>query len=338
MTLSQWAGMIRRVVLVYPSLFFFFMSFILITSYGILYGIIACIVQESIVAARIAEEIAANDALEERRFRSDQGLAILRQADRDNDGVCTPEEIDKAFARTDLLNILEEINAPAFNGANLIRLFDRDGSGNVSCVEIMDGMVHMDEDVKNKDYIRLAMWASNCLQRSIKLGDRVEALSGKVSELRSILEKAMAATEYYQTTKDSTELRFRAITTLRSSPPGAAPKLKGWKPPKPPKRPPEDEAHMFMGFVQRSVGLAGGGEEETGAVDEDGHDSHEAIAVGTRGELPPAPPRLAVAQAAVKEFEASICDKYAPTRDDPEKHNMPAPSPSLKTLRHLLDQ
>jgi len=92
-----------------------------------------------------------------------------------------------------------------------------------------------------------------------------------------------------------------------------------------------------MGFLPPAAQQAarqaeGGGEHERGS----GSRSEGPRLYARRVELPPAPPCMEVARAEAKEADRIFEDKYWVVRD-PEKHYMPAPSPSLKGLRNVLE-
>lgn len=331
--------MVRRVILVYPNLFFFFLFFVTATSYGLIMCVISNIVEDCLVAARAAEDAALELAREGRRKTGDQVMAILRQVDKDGDGELFPEEIDRALHKTKLKWLLYDLNVPDLDGNSFVRLFDRDGSGSVSADEMVDGIVVMGEDIQPRDYVRIAMWAWNLLMRAKRLSEKVEALSGKVSELRLTLEKAFQAMEYFQHTKEVIELRGRAIKEIRNALPEDVPRLREWKPPEVPKFPPEDEAKILMNWASRF--LCAGAPQAPPAGSADGHDRGVSNDSGPRlyakrVELPPAPPRMEVMQAQAKEADRVLEDRYWVVRD-PEKHYMPAPSPSLRGLRSVLE-
>mmetsp|Transcript_8188 Transcript_8188/g.22482 ORF Transcript_8188/g.22482 Transcript_8188/m.22482 type:complete len:587 (+) Transcript_8188:69-1829(+) len=337
-TLSQWGDMVRRVIFVYPNLFFFFLFFVTATSYGLTMCVISNIVEDCLVAARAAEDAALELAREGRRKTGDQVMAILRLVDKDGDGELFPEEIDRALQKTKLKWLLYELNVPDLDGQSFVRLFDRDGSGSVSADEMVDGIVVMGEDIQPRDYVRLGMWAWNLLMRAKLLSEKVEALSGKVSELRLTLEKAFEAMEYFQHTREVTELRGRAVKEIRNAAPDDVPMLREWKPPEEPKFPPEDEARIFMNWANRYLGVGAPRAPPGGSAD--GHDpgggDDGPRLYARRVELPPAPPRMEVMKAQAKEADRVFEDKYWLVRD-PEKQYMPAPSPSLRGLRDVLE-
>jgi len=328
-TRSQWADVARRAVLVYPASCVFFLFFIFVAGYSLAASAIACTVQAALHFVAGEEELREATEREGRRYIGDQVLMLLRRADRDGDGVVQAEEFDAALRRTELPALLRELNATDFDGARFIRAFDKLGNKRVTNEEIVEGLIRMDEDIKTKDYVRLNLWARNCLLRASRLGDRVGSLSVKCHDLRVSLEKAIEAMEYFQGTKEMSELRFRAIQAIRSAPPGEAPKLAGWKPPKEPKYPPEDEATRFTNFASAVLGGHGPFAAREGASPT----PPRASAKGS--ESVAAPPYVETIANVVRGRHAPERDKFDLIRD-PKRDFMPGPSPSLKSLRELL--
>jgi len=328
-TSSQWADLARRVTRVYPSLGLFFVALSFVTAFGLVNCMVSNVVSQAIDAARLSQESTAEVAREARRHIGEQVHSILRSVDLDGNGILSGHELDRAFARTSLRAVLRGLSVPELQGDAMVRLFDRDGTGKVTKEELIEGFIRMDDDITTKDYVRLSMWAKSCLMRTKRLGDRVGLLSDKCHTLRVTLEKAIEAMEYFKETREATNLRFNAIQAIRKAPPGEAPKLRGWKPPPEPKYPSEDEAAMFLGFATRLIGVGPLASQPS---------SHSRLRDGgRRGELPPAPPPLQIAkQIAQEEMAPTRVDRYYPVRD-PDKYFMPAPSPSLRTLKELIE-
>jgi len=323
---SQWADMARRVILVYPLTFLFFVCFVFAFTHGFANCMIANFVQAARHIATVAEEAREEIEREGRTIVGEKIMDILSIADKDMDDICRPEELDRALRKSKLKFYMEDLNVPDLDGAGIISLFDRRGDGQVSNHRIVQGFIRMDESTKKKDYLRITLWAESILVRTSALSDKVGGLSAKVHELRVTLEKAMDAMEYYQGTKEVSELRVNAIKVIRSAPPGEAPKLVGWRPPPEPKYPPGDESLMFTAFASKFV--SGRGPFAPGAADEHG----PRLAAKLKDVPPPYPKPEAKQEVAPGE---SSEDKYWLERN-PEKDFMPGPSASLRTLRDLL--
>eukprot|EP00932_Pfiesteria_piscicida_P001106 SRR837773.11078.p2 GENE.SRR837773.11078~~SRR837773.11078.p2 ORF type:complete len:167 (+),score=45.90 SRR837773.11078:430-930(+) len=161
-TLSRWADIVRRVILVYPLLFCFFFCFVGVTAYGITLVVVSNIVEDCLAAARAAEAASLELTRETRKRWGDQAAQLLRIVDRDGDGEVYPEEIDKALNRSALRAVLDELEVPHLDGHSLVRMFDHTGCGAAGIEELADGFVLMSEDIQPKDFVKLNMWVGAC--------------------------------------------------------------------------------------------------------------------------------------------------------------------------------
>lgn len=326
-TLSQWGDQVARpVFLVYPYLLFFFVSFIFATSYGLVLCLIANVTQDSMAEARLAEEVQLEIYRDGRRIVGDRVWEILRLVDADHDGQISAKEMDEALKMPELKQLLQSLNVPLMNGEFLVLLFDKNSNNSITVDELVGGLVVLDDEIATHDYTRLAMRSRNLLLRAQAMSAKAEKLAAQVVTLRQTMEKAFRAAEYFRDTRESTELRGKAIQAIRRLPPGEAPHLQGWKPPPVPKYPPGDPALYFMNFTRRTFG----------GISQD-LETEEGLrrAAQAKRKLPAAPPRFEISRAEALEADKDFEDKYDLVRTT-SRHQLPGPNPSLVRLRELI--
>lgn len=226
-TLSQWSNVARALINVYPILAVFFLAFLCTTTYGLLVAVIANLVVDSMIHSRENEKAVA-DHLRKTRTKVGQFAAhLLAAADRNGDGELDLDELTYALEELGLQQILVDLGVPVTNAKNLILMFDRNGDKSISCSELVEGAVSMDEPICHRDYVKLALWLENLTNRIIDLEKRLDRLAGSVRLQRVKLQAAFEALNRRMHAADETILRQRALKTIREQKPPEPKKIAG---------------------------------------------------------------------------------------------------------------
>lgn len=218
-TLSQWSDVARPLINVYPVLGIFFCAFLCTTTYGLLVTVIANLVVDSMVHSRENKKAVIDHTRETRRKAGKYAMRVLASADRDGDGELDVDELTFALEELGLEEVLVELGVPVTNAENLIRMFDRDGDKFISYAELVEGAVVMDEEINHRDYVKLALWLQNLMNRVNELEARLDRLVGVVKLQRIKLQAAFEALSRTMHTADETILRQRALKTIREQKP-----------------------------------------------------------------------------------------------------------------------
>jgi len=327
-TLSNWSPHVARpIIRVYPVTFVFFVMFLFITTYGLMVSIVSNLVQDAMTASKVNEMCILERKREERKKVGVQARDILSEVDADGSGALDVEEIQYALEVSDLDEILRSMGVPVTDAESIVRLLDYTGSGTVSYEELVDGIVKMDEDITKRDYAMMGFWVKNLLERTRFLEERLERLCGAISFIRKRLEGAFAALNHMIRNAKDTQMRQKAIKSLRTSGPPIAPildktvaKAKGLHMPSD-----KDELVAFAGR------LLGGPPKRKRAGSPDVHEEPPARLTLFNNTMQPAPPRMAVAQRRAARAEVAWADKYQVDRSviglaDPQ-------SSTLRTLK-----
>jgi len=157
MTLSNWADMVRRILEVFPRLSMFFLSLIMLMTYGMVMSIVGVVTEASIAEARRAKDDTEMFRQEVRREKAGEILEILAYLDVDCDGMVSVREVQQALQHYDMGRVLRELNCPNMSAEKLVQLFDIRGESKLHYYDFVDGIVRMEEELKTKDYVRLLM-------------------------------------------------------------------------------------------------------------------------------------------------------------------------------------
>jgi len=116
--------------------------------------------------------------------------------------------------------------------ADLIKLLDYSGDGQVSFEEIVEGAVRMDEELKPSDYAMLGFWMKSLLNRTSHLEKRLEILCSQISFIRARVKGSLDALKLLASSAHDSQLRSRAMNILRTQGLQLPPELEKPPPPK----------------------------------------------------------------------------------------------------------
>lgn len=258
LTCAQWADHIARPVAeVYPAMTIFFFCMICTISFGLMKSIISNILIDSMRTSRNVDKAIAIEKEQDRMKAAEHARNIFKKYDVDGDGTLDLEEITEALKSDGGLGhiLFVELQVPKMDAEGLMFLFDKDSSGCVEYEEMLDVLAKMDNDLEPKDISMLNLWAWCLMMKAASIHDRLEKVAAQTAQLTKTLEGAFHAVDHFLRTKESSELRRRALEQIRTASLEGAPTLIGtveekWH------LPTSDMAGAFISFARRFLGEA----------------------------------------------------------------------------------
>jgi hypothetical protein len=227
-------------------------------TFGLMKIIISIIVIDSMKTSRSVDKAIAVEKEDDRMQAAKVASRIFSQYDNDGDGTLDVEEIAAALedGKGGLARILfVELQVPEMDAASLMCLFDRDNNGSVEYEEMLEVLVKMDNDAEARDITMLGIWAWSLLMKAHSLHARLEKIAAQTAQLTKTLEGGFHALDHFLRTKESTDLRDRALAQIRHAVPDGAPGLIGAVEEKV-YVPRTDLAGVFLNFARRFLGEA----------------------------------------------------------------------------------
>eukprot|EP00927_Polykrikos_kofoidii_P075799 TRINITY_DN7225_c0_g1_i1.p1 TRINITY_DN7225_c0_g1~~TRINITY_DN7225_c0_g1_i1.p1 ORF type:complete len:508 (+),score=113.30 TRINITY_DN7225_c0_g1_i1:157-1680(+) len=216
LTLDTWnENIVRHVISQEPRLTAFFIAFVGFTSFGILNVICGVVVEKTLRSSSKTLD------REKQRVEADQMQvmaslrAIFEEADADDSGSLSLDEVEKAIRKTTIYNMLKLINFPVDDPESLFNLLDFDDSGELTIDEFIDGCIRMKGFAKSKDLL-VAQVALDAARRHLTISEA--ALGDLTSQIESLVETVKAIIsqgEFVFLT--SQEYRFRHPNYLKAS-------------------------------------------------------------------------------------------------------------------------
>jgi hypothetical protein len=170
-------------------------------------------------SAKVAAKALKEAKREERMAVGAQAKDLLSEVDADGSGELSEEELRCALQETNLASILADLGVPSLGAGDLVRLLDYSGNGQVSYEELVNGIVKMDEELCQRDYIMLGFWTKSLLARTTHLEERLEKLCAQISFIRKRLNGAFESLQFLIRSAKDSQLRTRAIQIIRTSGP-----------------------------------------------------------------------------------------------------------------------
>merc|ERR1719217_1631873 len=225
LTLENWAdGIARHVMSKQPEMVFFFVIFLMFTSFGIMNLVVGVIVENTLSASRNNEE-KIKKMQEKERTRVLQHLRdIFLIADEDGSGTLTLEEFEQALKKPDIENRLKLIEIETKNAMELFYILDHDGSKELSVDEFIGGGVRLKGTAKSKDLLAVQISVETLSKRLDMLEDKLETSENKVMLLDAKTRKmATQASEFFTPDPGTGGNRGQSRHDRPRGPPGLPP-------------------------------------------------------------------------------------------------------------------
>jgi voltage-gated sodium channel len=166
MTRDGWTSKIARFVMIrqwYMS--FFFLTFGMISTYGLLNLVVSVIVEQTLTAARSNESRA--QAKEERSKRAElDGLKeIFVLADEDGSNSLNVDEFLASMRNEDILWKMRSLDLPIDDAARLFSVIDGEGSRELTLEEFIDGCTKLKGTARSRDLLAVTAQADTLAKK-----------------------------------------------------------------------------------------------------------------------------------------------------------------------------
>jgi len=261
-SLKQWGSQIARpVILRYPTVFLFFFFFVMITSYGLVMTVVSAMVQNSLEAGQQIDAAKRQIQKENDSYLGKKVMRLIELVDEDKDGELSAEEMNKAYKNyPEFKELLNELGVPVADGDQLVAMLDGSGDGLVSYEEFQVGISCMDDEIRPRDFTKVALRSWSALNKVDYLGFKAWALEKEVKIVCELLQDSFESMKEWTVARDDRELWAFARASVREN---------GSKPPKPPTLshksakafdvdepdvPPEILAKSWIDFTEQNCG------------------------------------------------------------------------------------
>mmetsp|Transcript_35360 Transcript_35360/g.101685 ORF Transcript_35360/g.101685 Transcript_35360/m.101685 type:complete len:582 (-) Transcript_35360:140-1885(-) len=183
-TLDQWSDSIaRHVIKNQPGMIIFFLVIICIVTFGLLNIIVGVVVENALATAARDQNKMRKAKDRDRQLVFNQLRTIFEDADSDNSGTLTYEEVDLAIKKPEIYNKLRMIDFPVDDPQQIFDLLDYDESGELTIDEFIEGCLRMKGTAKSKDLL-VAQVALDCMKRHYNQFEKeLELLQNKLLKL-----------------------------------------------------------------------------------------------------------------------------------------------------------
>lgn len=184
-TLDNWSDSIARHVAVeQPAMIAFFICFIAICTFGLL-NLIVSIIIESILTRNRKEAERADKAKSRERSKVFGDLRyVFEEADADESGLLTLEEMTDAIANQEIYQKLKMIDFPVDDPEKIFMLLDYDESGELSIDEFITGCIRMRGSANSKDLLVAQVAVDTMKRRYDSFESEMERCQKKIKKLQ----------------------------------------------------------------------------------------------------------------------------------------------------------
>merc|ERR1719491_2410450 len=187
MTRDSWSSDVARYVIVQQwYMAFFFLAFMMVSTYGLLNLVIAVIVEQTLTGARANENRVK--VKEERSRKADlDGLKeIFLLADEDGSGELDINEFLHALKDDDIHWRMHSLGLDIDDCSRLFSVIDGAGARTLSMDEFIDGCTKLKGTAKNKDLLAITAQADTLAQKMDSLGEEMQKTEKMLHQLDEI--------------------------------------------------------------------------------------------------------------------------------------------------------
>merc|ERR1719171_1910515 len=190
LTLEGWAmSVVRPIVEVNPILVFFFISFLFLTSFGLMNIVIGVIVENTLQAAAQNED-KLRTLMEKELYENLKMLReIFLEADVDHDGKMTKIEFNNCMDQPDVQAKLNLLELPCEEATELFNILDEECQGEIDIEAFINGTLKLKGSAKSKDMMGVIVSQRSILQRV----ERIEKSLGRLEPLANVIPALLKA-------------------------------------------------------------------------------------------------------------------------------------------------
>lgn len=174
-TRDSWSSSIARFVVVRQwYMAFFFIFFIMLSTYGLLNLVVSVIVEQTLNAARSNENRMRAREERERKGELDTLKEIFIMADEDGSGELDIAEFMNCIKDDDILVRFRQLDLPIDDAARLFTVIDGDGARPLNITEFIDGCQKLKGAARSRDLLAITAQADTLSKKMDDLGEELQ--------------------------------------------------------------------------------------------------------------------------------------------------------------------
>jgi len=190
LTLEGWAmSVVRPVIEVSPAMVLFFITFLFLTSFGLMNIVIGVIVENTLQAAAQNEDKLRHIMEKELHANLTMLREIFVDADVDLDGAITLTEFTACLDRHDVQEKLSLMELPCEEASDLFNILDEEQKGEIDIEAFISGAMKLKGSAKSKDMMGVVVSQRSILRRV----ERIENSLGRLEPLTSVVPALLRA-------------------------------------------------------------------------------------------------------------------------------------------------
>jgi len=192
-TLEGWDQVVRPLVEAQPLSIFFFGSFIVIFTFGMLNMIVALVVEKTMEQTRQMRELENRREARKTRAELKRVIGVFHQADDNSDESLTLPELKDAIEKNPVVaKHLKDMGIPSENVKELFNILDWDGSGEIQIKEFLEGIRKVQAELpSSKDAALVYSSVRGMLKRMSRLQDIAKKMEERVQNQDKLTHKLM---------------------------------------------------------------------------------------------------------------------------------------------------